>query len=370
PRKFLDTFTHLDRLTELNPHKGTALFDGKAVKWNQKGKYWAYNNNYVVDFHKDTHSSADYSPTQPDDDDDTARVADLLQKTEETLTAVAEKLRSPIPTSPSAQETEETSQVPTKAQQEPSQTATPPISSQGKGKQPLSRARASAASTTAATSSSLQTPQYPAVHIATKRTTTPPAAPSTPTPVPAPVPPPRNPAPLPLPTVRMAQNAPSRPIGNPPEPFDGTAAKAQSFWNALHNYYVLNEDTFTTEDKKVASALSYFKIGTRAGDWATERMATALAANPVNYGTWVAFQDAFKQQFIPPQLKVEAISRMHNSPMGNQDFNTWYQLWSSYARETNADEESKMFAFRRNLTQGLNAKLAMITPQPTTLNDL
>ena len=56
--------------------------------------------------------------------------------------------------------------------------------------------------------------------------------------------------------------------------------------------------------------------------------------------------------------------------MGNQDFNTWYQLWSSYARETNADEESKMFAFRRNLNQGLNAKLAMITPQPTTLNDL
>src|ERR1700742_2293167 len=108
PWKFLDTFTHLDHLTELNPHKGTALFDGKTVKWNRKGKYWAYNNNYVVDFHKDTHSSADYSPTQPDDDDDTARVADLLQKTEETLTAVAEKLRSPIPT---GSPTPETSQV-------------------------------------------------------------------------------------------------------------------------------------------------------------------------------------------------------------------------------------------------------------------
>src|ERR1700742_2134915 len=195
PREFLDPFTYLDRLTELNPHKGTALFDGKAVKWNRKGKYWAYNNNYVVDFHKDTHSSADYSPTQPDDDDDTARVADLLQKTEETLTAVAEKLRSPIPTSSSAQETEETSQVPTEARQEPSQTATPPISSQGKGKQPLSRARASATSTTTATSSSLQTPQNTSVPSAPPRTTNPPAASTTPTTVPAPVPPPRNPVP-------------------------------------------------------------------------------------------------------------------------------------------------------------------------------
>src|SRR6201999_1679802 len=256
PRKFLDTFTHLDHLTELNPHKGTALFDGKTVKWNRKGKYWAYNNNYVVDFHKDTHSSADYSPTQPDDDDDTARVADLLQKTEETLTAVAEKLRTPTPTRSPVQETGETSQVITAAPQEPSQTATPPISSQGKGKQPLSKTRA------AATSSSLQTPRNTSVPSASLRTTNLPTASAAPTTVPAPVPP-RNPAPLPLPAVRMAQNAPSQPIGNPPEPFDGTAAKAQSFWNALHNYYVLNEDTFTTEDKKVASALSYFKIGTR-----------------------------------------------------------------------------------------------------------
>src|SRR6202008_1650210 len=126
PRKFLDTFVHLDRLTELNPHKGTALFDGKAVKWNRKGKYWAYNNNYVVDFHKDTHSSADYSPTQPDDDDDdTARVANLLQKTEETLTAVAEKLRAPTPARSPVQETGETSQVSTATPQEPSQTPTP-----------------------------------------------------------------------------------------------------------------------------------------------------------------------------------------------------------------------------------------------------
>src|ERR1700741_2151546 len=163
PRKFLDTFTHLDCLTELNPYKGTALFDGKTVKWNRKGKYWTYNNNYVVDFHKDTHSPADYSPTQPDDDDDTAQVADLLQKTEETLTAVAEKLRSPIPTGSPTQETQEASQVPTETRQEPSQTATPPISSQGKGKQPLSRARATATGTTAATSSSLQTPRNPLV---------------------------------------------------------------------------------------------------------------------------------------------------------------------------------------------------------------
>src|ERR1700742_1721764 len=175
PRKFLDTFTHLDRLAKLNPHKGTALFNRKAVKWNQKGKYWSYNNNYVVDFHKDTHSSADYSPTQPDDDDDTARVADLLQKTEETLTAVAEKLRAPTPARSPVPEAGETSQVFAATPQEPSQTATPPISSQGKGKQPLSRTKAAATYTTAATSSSLPTPRNTSVSSAPLRATNSPA---------------------------------------------------------------------------------------------------------------------------------------------------------------------------------------------------
>jgi hypothetical protein len=132
----------------------------------------------------------------------------------------------------------------------------------------------------------------------------------------------------------------------------------------------MNEDSFATVDKKVASALGYFKIGTRAGDWATSRMRTALAANPMTYGTWDAFRDDFKAQFIPPQLKVEAISKMHSTTMGNQDFNTWYQTWSAHSREANVDEESKMFAFRRNLNPGLNAKLVNITPQPTTLADL
>lgn len=394
PKEFIASFPHQDKLTNLDPHKGTALFDGKQLKWNKKGQHWTYNNNFSVDFDKETHSSADYTP-EPEEDNDTAKVAELLQRTEHTVTAATEKLqqlRQPASRSDSPARrltSRETSPFHTRTKspaQEPSQTATPPVS-KGKGKQPASvpsRVRTPVPSTiayptqTAAASSSLHTPRpTPAPSQPPKAPTPPPAAPTAPVyrpvsvVVPAPQPPGGNPPTPPPAAAPMAQqNAPPRPIGNPPEPFDGVPAKAQSFWNALNNYYTLNADAFTTMDKKVASALGYFKIGTRAGDWATKRMETTLMANPVTYGTWDAFKDDFKAQFIPPQLKAEAISNMHSSPMGTQDFNTWYQTWSTYARDANVDAESKMFAFRRNLNPGLNAKLVNITPQPTTLDDL
>ena len=58
---------------------------------------------------------------------------------------------------------------------------------------------------------------------------------------------------------------------------------------------------YTNEGQKVAAALMHFKMGTSAGDWASNRLATALGATPVMYGTWADFKTKFKEQFIPPQ---------------------------------------------------------------------
>jgi len=66
----------------------------------------------------------------------------------------------------------------------------------------------------------------------------------------------------------MAAPAPSKMFGSAPEPFDGKPTHAQAFWHALENYYYLNGDNFATEHKKVSSALTHFRIGTAAGEWA------------------------------------------------------------------------------------------------------
>ena len=85
----------------------------------------------------------------------------------------------------------------------------------------------------------------------------------------------------------------------------------------MANYYGINTNLYTTESRKVAAALTHFKLGTLARDWASDQLPTALAAMPVNYRTWATFKTAFETQFVPPQTQVEAIQKIHNMPMGN-----------------------------------------------------
>jgi hypothetical protein len=159
-------------------------------------------------------------------------------------------------------------------------------------------------------------------------------------------------------------------MGNPPESFDGNLKTATTFWNALSSYYSVNAALFTTEQLCIAAALSHFKLGTEAGDWASEHMETALAHNPANYGTWQDFKDAFAKQFIPPQIKAEAISKMYTTAMGSRPFNEWYLDWSGHAHHADVDDHTKIWAFRKNLNLAINSKIIGVSPQPTILDNL
>jgi len=166
----------------------------------------------------------------------------------------------------------------------------------------------------------------------------------------------------------MAQpNPPPRILGTAPEPYNGKGDTAIAFWNALENYFTVNATTFDTDAKKVSSALTYFKQGTQARDWASDHIAAILAGNLVNYGTWDDFRNAFREQFIPPETQNEAIQNIHNTPQRNREFGEWYQEWSRYARRANVDEATKMYAFRRALDTALHNKLLQLSPMPTTL---
>jgi len=133
---------------------------------------------------------------------------------------------------------------------------------------------------------------------------------------------------------------------------------------------MVNEDTFNTDHKKVASALTYFKQDTPTREWASDRMATVIAAQPTNYGMWQAFKDAFKAQFIPPQTELEALSKLHATPQGSREFNEWYQEWSQHAYCANVDKNTKMFTFCNALNGAISNKIASQSPQPATLAEL
>ena len=71
----------------------------------------------------------------------------------------------------------------------------------------------------------------------------------------------------------------------PPKPFKGKADQALAFWNTLENYYNINAAIYTADNMKIAVALTHFKQGMQAGEWASDLMATALGQNPADYRT-------------------------------------------------------------------------------------
>jgi hypothetical protein len=159
-------------------------------------------------------------------------------------------------------------------------------------------------------------------------------------------------------------------LGAAPEPFKGKPEKAEAFWNNLENYFYLNEDVFNTDGKKISSALTYFKIGTSAGEWAQDLQKKALTRTLISFGTWATFKDGFKKHFIPAHLALEATNAMYTSKMGGRPFNEWYQDWSTYASRSGANEDTQMFAFRKALPMALHQKIMGVSPQPTTLEGL
>jgi len=269
-----------------------------------------------------------------------------------------------------------TSSLPGKSQlsnTEVSQTATPPVS---KGKAPApplpARTKASSSSSQPIQTMSLSSTAKPPVPPtpsrnpkgATSLIDTNPLISSSKLP---PQPPGGNP-PVPPPAAPMAQpNPPPCILGTAPESYNGKGDTAIAFWNSLENYFTVNAATFDTDEKKVLSALTYFKQGTQAGDWASNHISTILAANPVNYRTWQAFKDAFKEQFIPPETQNEAIQNIYNTSQRNREFGKWYQEWSKYARRANVDNATKIYAFCRALDTALHNKLLQISLMPNTL---
>ena len=89
----------------------------------------------------------------------------------------------------------------------------------------------------------------------------------------------------------------------------------------LENYYSINETIYAAANQKIAAALTHFKQGTQAREWASDLMAATLAHTPANHRSWADFKSAFKKQFIPPETQVQAIAQMHACKMGNQEFN-------------------------------------------------
>src|SRR5882757_232272 len=324
----------------------TGEYQGKHVKWSSSRYCWKYGNNREVDFSEPPPSDLPNTPIDSESSDsDQAEVSQILESTTQTVTALITRVSRP--------QTPQTPRTPQTPLTFPGALPTTPGPSTPR------------VYPTPSSATLLRVPSQPQA---------PPPAPPSPSKTPATVPVTTQAVPAtttPTTSTTMTSTAPPPKIlGSPPEPFDGKPNKAEAFWSSLANYYYLNESSYTNEGKWVSAALTHFKIGTPAGDWAQDKQKTALAATPIDFGTWAAFGADFKKHFIPAHSALEATNAMYTSRMGTRPFNEWYQDWSTYATRSGANEETKMFAFRKAIPGALHQKIMGVSPQPTTLDGL
>jgi Retrotransposon gag protein len=361
---------------KLNEHRLGGTFSGKNVLWSNTNRKWVYTNGHSVTLPPTRTQSqpptrvASPVPRAPSpeagDSQDEELVTSILERTQSSLVSLTEQIRTgtsePNPTRQAEPPgmfpvtPEQRTQLPTpstRAELTPVQAGRPP---------PLPTVRESPTPAPPPTQVPSQLPTStktwsliapPAVTIASTSKGKAPAKTST------------------MSTSAAATTtATPKVLGSSPDAYDGTPNKAQAFWSALENYFYLNDTLFTDENRKIATALTFFKIGTPAGEWARDKQKTAMAVTPVNFRTWAAFKTAFKKHFIPAQSQLESTKNMYNLKMGTRDFNSWYQEWSTHAEHANVDENTRMFAFRTNIPYSLHQKILMHDPQPTTMTTL
>ena len=367
--------------TSLNKHGQKHLagkFGTKIVLWSPLKNAFVYTNNLSVTFPPDRTPSSrppSRAPSRaqsPEESQDEAVVTSLLERTGQVLTSLTEEIvqrRTPEPSSaPGA--------FPETPLQKQAPTVLPTLSTEGTLTH-VAAAEAPALPTVpesptpapAQVASSLvqgrssPSPSQPVASTATQAPYTshsklPPAAVASSSKGKAPA------------TTMSMSTATPKSLGSPPEPYDGKPDKADAFRSALESYFYLNSSMFADDNRKIATALTYFKVGTPAGEWARDKQKTALAANPINFGSWTDFKKGYDTHFVPAQSQLQAVQAMHNLWMGGRTFNDWYQEWSTHASRSGVDENTKMFAFRKNIPMALHEKIIALHPQPTTLKDL
>jgi Retrotransposon gag protein/Zinc knuckle len=363
PRHWEERYPGFQYLEQVEYPHLRGQFQGKAVHWSRDQARWIYNNNRAVNFNappsrtstkppspapqesssseedeeseKSNNTSGNENPSDKEDDNASAEealVSELLDRTKDVLEAATSSLRQ--------------QSAPPTPQTIPGGLPTTPVPS-------------------TSWANLLPTPA------SNPQTDVPPRIPSRqPTPIRQPAPKAPTQVQVPQVTTTVTSTMSTKPLGAAPEPFDGKAENAENFWTNLEAYYFLNSGIFNDDQKKIITALTYFKAGTSAAEWARERQKAAFAANPTDFGTWTTFKRDFSAHFIPAESVLESTQKMHNMHMGTREFNDWYQEWSTHAARAGVDENTKMYAFRRALPQGLHTKILGVSPQPTTMTAL
>jgi hypothetical protein len=267
-------FPKFDQLHDPDYIHLTGTYHDKSIRWSLSRNCWTYLNHQEVQF-SDSESSSDSgkdAKDPPDEDSDQAEVSQLLDSTTQRVEALVTQLSQPstpqtvpggLPVTPAVLSTWSFLPTPTATTSAVQLPALPPSGVQTPTRS--SRRQSTIASRSPSPGQQVPVPPRSPSHS--------PRRPSTVTSHRSSSPSPPN-TPSSMHSMAGVGGGTPKLLGSAPEPYTGKRETVEAFWNTLENYFFINGDLFTDELKRVSSALTYFKIGTPASDWAQDRQKT------------------------------------------------------------------------------------------------
>jgi hypothetical protein len=93
-----------------------------------------------------------------------------------------------------------------------------------------------------------------------------------------------------------------------PVTFDGNIRKASRWLHSVKAYFTVNAAVYSTDEKKVVTALAYMTEGT-ASSW-SDTFYQLCEGRMAKYGTWADFEKEFREMFIPADVSIVALNKI------------------------------------------------------------
>lgn len=154
---------------------------------------------------------------------------------------------------------------------------------------------------------------------------------------------------------------------NPPTPYDGTSRKFLDFITSLYLVFGADKKTYATVESRIFYALSYMTIGA-AGRW-TRNIVQDIERGAKGWRTWKEFEDELRQQFEGELKKDDAQLALEDLKQGNTTAEDFFQIFESYSRDAQDNDEALVRLLKRNLHPRLMTAIYNQTPLPKTFKE-
>jgi hypothetical protein len=137
-----------------------------------------------------------------------------------------------------------------------------------------------------------------------------------------------------------------------PVAFDGNIRKALHWLHSIKAYFAVNAAVYSTDEKKVVTALTYMTEGTVAS-W-SDTFYQVCEGRLAKYGTWADFEKEFREMFTPADASIVALNKIQKLKQLQKSLMSYIAKFRSLVAVANV-KESHILIHMFNL--GLNDDL-------------